>query len=269
MSYIGNHAEQALGRLAEQFKNKLRIAAVVAAHARQWQEIEDALEQLLVMRDVDTAEGVQLDVLGKIVGEARGGQADAQYRLRVRAAIRRNLSCGAVEDVLAVFRALVGAAALGTARFRIADLYPAGFTFFLSGYALVAANVPIFRDFLRRSRPVAVQAWFGWTEVPDADTFVTGTSACLTASSMAGATSFAVAGGLYLPAQGTVIVDEGLATEETLAYTARTATTISGFTAAQAHAAGSACSLTTSVGKGLGDEAAPGGGGKLAGVLEA
>jgi hypothetical protein len=73
---------------------------------RSWlsgvQTVEVALEQLLTLRAIDTAEGAQLDVLGKVVGQGRGGLVDDDYRRYIRARVRANRSHGTVRDVLAV-----------------------------------------------------------------------------------------------------------------------------------------------------------------------
>lgn len=67
------------------------------------QEAEDALQQLLTERTVDTAIGAQLDVIGKLVGQPRAGEPDDEkYRRYVRARISTNKSTGLVSDVLKV-----------------------------------------------------------------------------------------------------------------------------------------------------------------------
>lgn len=66
------------------------------------QEIENALQQLLTLRGVDTAEGAQLDVLGRVVGQLRNGMVDDDYRRLIRARISVNRSKGTIADVLTV-----------------------------------------------------------------------------------------------------------------------------------------------------------------------
>ena len=60
----------------------------------------------LQQRVVGVAVGAQLDVLGRIVGEARLGDPDANYRLRIKAGILLNVSSGTPEELLAIFRLL-------------------------------------------------------------------------------------------------------------------------------------------------------------------
>lgn len=76
---------------------KLIIASVGPA-----QDIENALKQMLLYRFVDTATGAQLEQLGSIVGQSRGGLVDDDYRRYLRARIVANFSKGRVEDLIKV-----------------------------------------------------------------------------------------------------------------------------------------------------------------------
>ncbi len=78
------------------------ITKILRALVGPIQAAEDALQQLLTERTVDTAIGAQLDVIGKLVGEARAGATDDDYRRYVRARISTNKSTGRVRDVLKV-----------------------------------------------------------------------------------------------------------------------------------------------------------------------
>lgn len=265
---ITDHPEQAVARLIQVFRGKKRFEAVIRAFGRQVQELEDAFWQLLQEQTVDTAIGAQLDVLGRIVGERRGGSSDADYRLRIRARIRTNLSTGTIDDIYAVFRALLGSTPGYS--FGFTPHYPAGFTLVIKGIAIAPSVVPIFVRFLRQARGAAIAAWFGWQETQDADAFTCSTSAFLSTASSAGDTSFTVYGSADFPASGVFVIDEGLATAEALAYTAKTATTLSGFApASYPHAVNSNGSLAGTVGKGHGDEGDPTAGGALVGVVPA
>lgn len=169
-----SYAARALLRLIGQFKNKRTFEPILTALAVQVQALEDAYWQLLSDRTIDNAVGVQLDVLGAIVGEKRGGRPDPDYRLRIRARIRANLSNGTNEDIYAVFRALLAT----TPGYVLSYLpaYPAGFVFRINGVALSPALIYIYVRFLRDSKGAAIAAWFGWQEVQDSDAFVCGDS---------------------------------------------------------------------------------------------
>lgn len=66
------------------------------------QDVENALQQMALYRFVDTAEGAQLDIIGRIVGQEREGLTDTDYRRYIRARIAANNSNGTIEDVLTV-----------------------------------------------------------------------------------------------------------------------------------------------------------------------
>jgi len=75
----------------------------VAALVTPFQDLEDAQQQLLVERRIDTAIGVQLDKIGKLVGAPRDGVADDEvYRRRIRATVATNTSSGLIEDILTI-----------------------------------------------------------------------------------------------------------------------------------------------------------------------
>jgi hypothetical protein len=104
---ITDHVARALARLSQQFQDKTNIAALLSAVITSGQELEDTYWDLFTERDVDNAVGQQLDDLGTIVGEARQGRADDDYRRFVRARISTNKSNGTIENVLTVTRLVV------------------------------------------------------------------------------------------------------------------------------------------------------------------
>ena len=79
-------------RLYEQFKDLPGWLSIVDAIAARVQALEDAIVQCYTITSIDESEGVQLDVLGRIVGEQRAGKTDAVYRLYIRAKICANRS---------------------------------------------------------------------------------------------------------------------------------------------------------------------------------
>lgn len=104
LTHYRDHVEQGLSRLLWQFKDKPRIAAWTRSYLRQVQLLEDAAWDVLIKRWIDYAEGVQLDVIGKIVGELRAGRVDAIYKTFIHARVRINRSQGSTGDVLDVFQ---------------------------------------------------------------------------------------------------------------------------------------------------------------------
>ena len=73
----------------------------------QYQDIQTQLELLNTKRSLNTAEGVQLDGIGEIVGLARiPGQSDEDYREALQFQIFVNQANGTPEDVIAVLKFL-------------------------------------------------------------------------------------------------------------------------------------------------------------------
>lgn len=81
---------------------RLLAAALMGA-----QDLEAALQQLLTQRNILTAVGAQLDVIGKIVGQARDGLSDDDFRRYCRARIAAHKSKGATEDLIKVISLVV------------------------------------------------------------------------------------------------------------------------------------------------------------------
>lgn len=126
-----DHDAQAMARLPAQFRDSTNMKALVSSRSLEAQEIEDALMSLLTLPSIDDGVGAQLDVLGKIVGQPRGGRTDEVYRVWLRARIRLLRSSGRVRDVLEVLRLAVGV--LPTIRYTPEP--PAAFTVQILGLA--------------------------------------------------------------------------------------------------------------------------------------
>jgi hypothetical protein len=98
---IIDHARRAILSLNPIFWGKPRIASVVWALTTEVQELEDAIFSVLRLRLVDNAGDVQLEVLGRIVGQPNVGGFDTElYRALIRAKIRTNRSHGSLRDIL-------------------------------------------------------------------------------------------------------------------------------------------------------------------------
>ena len=100
---ITNHVEDAQNRLADQFQEKPRIAALLKGFTNEAQFVENALIQLLSFRSVSTAIGRQLDIIGSIIGERRSGRKDFEYRRAIYIKIAINVSKGTPEEAIDIF----------------------------------------------------------------------------------------------------------------------------------------------------------------------
>jgi hypothetical protein len=121
LQQVTDHEEQAYNLLLEQYLEKPRIAALLASYSQEVQELEDAIWGVRIGRMLDDAEGVQLDVIGRLVGLLREGRADNVYRVLLAGKIRVNWSHGHPDDVIAVVRLVQGT----ENSHRYLDVYPA------------------------------------------------------------------------------------------------------------------------------------------------
>jgi hypothetical protein len=107
---ITTHKEDAKDRLLQQYKGSATMEGTLDAFVEQIQILEDVLFQLQGQRlKIQDTEGEQLDRLGVIVGQAREGRTDAEYRVRILARIIQNIAEGEVEPMILLTQLLVGA----------------------------------------------------------------------------------------------------------------------------------------------------------------
>lgn len=122
-----NHAEHGVLKFAAPFWGKPRWAALFVAIARQIQELEDVFWDILEKRTIENATGVQLAILGKLVGQIDPGLGEDIFRNLIRVRIRINRSRATRDDLIEVLQLLGIAsedrtlAAVGSA-FRL-DMY--------------------------------------------------------------------------------------------------------------------------------------------------
>lgn len=106
----------AFRRLIEYFR-KSRNYAFLQAVVGEVQELEDSAWTLYYSTSVDRALGVNLDVLGRRVGELRSGRLDEDYRAAIRTRILVNNSDGKIEQLIAIVKSLLPEAAVGAAEY--------------------------------------------------------------------------------------------------------------------------------------------------------
>lgn len=130
---ITTHEADAIDRLIEQYRGKVRFEGLVNSFVEQIQDIEDAAFAIPEETTIETASGEQLDLIGTIVVQPRLGFSDEVYRRLLRAKIGENTSKATPEDVITVTRLLTGAT-----QAYYQELYPAGFS--------IAVNTEIASD---------------------------------------------------------------------------------------------------------------------------
>lgn len=102
------HANQAAYRLLDQFQDKARFRTIIDIYTEAFQELEDVFWDLYTKRRLDTAEGDQLRILGRIVGLVKGTTTDVDFRVLVAARIRVLLSRGTFDDLLRIMTIVLG-----------------------------------------------------------------------------------------------------------------------------------------------------------------
>ena len=111
---------EGLGRLISLWKDKPNIQGLVTSYLREVQELEDVWFQLLNERNVFTAIGAQLDVIGTYVGESRDSRNDDDYRDAILNRVARNNSDGTPESIIQLISAATGSPVV-----QIWEHYPA------------------------------------------------------------------------------------------------------------------------------------------------
>jgi hypothetical protein len=104
--HITDHVRAGYLNVNGPFLGKPRIASFIWALITGLQELENAVQSVISLRQVDNAELPQLKILGKIVGQRYGSEDTETYRALVRARIVANRSSGTANDLLRVVQTL-------------------------------------------------------------------------------------------------------------------------------------------------------------------
>lgn len=107
------HLEEALISMAPPWWGKPRIAALLKSYLDQCQAVEDAVWEIIAIRELETADLPRLKVLGLIIGQPRLLFSEEVYRDVLRARALANVSRGRASDILAVLEILVGSVEAG------------------------------------------------------------------------------------------------------------------------------------------------------------
>lgn len=115
LELITDHAARALSRVVTQLRGT-EFEALVRVFAAEIQTLEAALFSVLsTVRNPSVATAATLDALGRLVGaEERGLLVDADYRMRIGAAIVRNAASAQIEQVISLVLVFFGSIASET-----------------------------------------------------------------------------------------------------------------------------------------------------------
>lgn len=123
------HAAEGLQLFIDRYKDKPRMASLNNIFLKQVQDLEDAFFQQITDRAIDAAVGVQLDILGDIVGQPdRAGLSDDDYRTIIKARIKVNRSDGHGDQMLEILNLIATATGAETpVQIILIEHPPAGF----------------------------------------------------------------------------------------------------------------------------------------------
>lgn len=156
ITQITTHVQDAKNRLFEQFKGVASIEGVIDAFISEVQVLEDTFNDLCNDRAIESAIGLQLDLLGDIVGQARNGDDDETYRLRIKIRIIQNLSEGEPERVIQVYKFLLNASTV-----FYGELHPAS-VFLIGAGSIPLGQEALVKENIERILPATVTlAYFG------------------------------------------------------------------------------------------------------------
>jgi hypothetical protein len=158
-----DHFSSAVGRLLQQYRDKPVFEKILRVISNQLQQVETMFLGIKAGYRLADAVGEQLNVLGRVVGQPRESAGDAEYRLRIAARIRANISIGAVEDLYTVFRLL-----LPVHQLQITPRYPAAFTM-EAVQAIGEALLPLYRKFFADTKAAGVLGQFFYNPESDED----------------------------------------------------------------------------------------------------
>ncbi|MEI6806743.1 MAG: DUF2612 domain-containing protein [Myxococcaceae bacterium] len=133
--------------LLSQFHDSPILNALQNAFLEQIAELEFVFEDLRNL--IDQAEGSQLDVLGKIVGQKRFAMSDANYKLWLEARILLNKSRGIEDDLRDLLRILIHQ------EVEIREHSDIAFTVFI--YQVTSQDPQQLFEIIKHAKPLGVQ----------------------------------------------------------------------------------------------------------------
>lgn len=178
---ITDHANRALARLAQQYQGKPLMASLLRVFTPLVQQVEDMFSAMQLAMRLENAEGVQLDLLGALVGQPREAAGDSEYRLRIAARIKTNVSTGTVEDIYSVFKILLPSPIV----LALSPRYPAGFVLNVIG-AVDLDLVPLYASFFQDAKGEGIEGQLLYSLYADANTFTLGDAGAPSTSSLTG-----------------------------------------------------------------------------------
>lgn len=161
-------AADATSKILQQYRDATApgVREQVQTNAAEVQQLEDAAWSIIDNTAIDspTTLGVNLDVLGKIVGRPRSGLDDTEYLVWLKAQIKVNRSSGSIDDILEIFELINPGAVL-----KFVEQFPAAFALQVHGIAVEAPSIQA--AILRVARKAGVRGVLEYSTAPTGSGF--------------------------------------------------------------------------------------------------
>jgi hypothetical protein len=155
---VTDHEDAGAGLLSEQFKQQPKIVALLKSWLEQVQLLEDDADTLRLQRMLEHAVGVNVDILGALVGQRRGSRSDELYKIWIAARALVNRSSGKTTQLIAI------AAKLCDGPVWLEEFQPATFVMHSVDPIVGADGVEIAR-LLKLAKAGGVAMQFRWHDV--------------------------------------------------------------------------------------------------------
>lgn len=209
---ITNHVDQGLAALIEQYRDSTNLKALLSSFVARAQGFEDVSYDVLVKRGLEAAEGQQLDDIGLVVNQPRAAEDDDLYRVRLRARIKTNISEGTVENLITILKLITNTSV------QVIDNGFASASISITSTTLTNEVARISGQFSADAKPVGIELTFTWRQ-QDRPMFRMAVATALSSSISPGVAVLPTTSiSPKFPKQGTLIIGEGLATEEEVGY---------------------------------------------------
>lgn len=257
----------ALARLPQQWQSAPLVQGLLTALVSPMQDIENALQQLLTLYNISESYGIQLDMIGDVVVQPRGGLTDAVYQLYLYAKIAANISAGTTEQLINLTKLV-----LNDDTFTIAVITEGVAACSVNVYGPdvpATATITVLFMFLQQAVKAGVHLYLTYENAPDSQTFYTARASFPTGALTAGQSTITVGSTAGFPVVGQLQINYGLTDAEVVTYVGIDPTHFFLGTGqlANNHPAGASCKLVGSTGLGLGTTTDGTIGGTLASAL--
>ena len=153
-----------IAHLYAQFQGDPVMGAFVAGAATECQELEYVFISLLVDQVLANAEGVQLDKIGRVLGEGRRGRSDSDYRAGLLSWIVALGSDGRIDEIIAI---------LESYETGLYEVYDPGLGYLQVRFvgAIGSIDTDLLNTVLQIAKAAGIRADFIYSEEADSDTF--------------------------------------------------------------------------------------------------